>query len=71
MVTKNKSSKHKSSKQIMGSSEHWGGIKNGPKIKMITQVTPIVMLYANKQKIRQLNIIFILLNAQNKSHGCL
>jgi hypothetical protein len=34
MVTKNKSSKHKSSKQIMESSEHGGGIKNGPKIKI-------------------------------------
>ncbi len=29
------------------------------------------MLYANKQKIRQANIIFILLNVQNNPHGCL
>jgi len=34
-------------------------------------VTPIVMLYANIKKIRQFNIIFILLNVQNNLHDCL
>jgi hypothetical protein len=29
------------------------------------------MLYAKKQKIRQVNMIFILLNVQNNPHGCL
>jgi len=29
------------------------------------------MLYANKQKIRQVNMIFILLNVLNNPHGCL
>jgi len=29
------------------------------------------MLYANKQKIRQVNIVFILLIVQNNLHGCL
>ena len=32
---------------------------------------PKVMLNANKQKIRQVNIIFILLNVLNNPHGCL
>ena len=34
-------------------------------------MTPMVMLYTNKQKNRQVNLIFILLNVQNNPHGCL
>ncbi len=34
-------------------------------------VRPKVMLYAYKQKFRQVNKIFVLLNVVNNPHGCL